>query len=202
MKIIFDDQTGYRQASKILQRNRIQFEPTRSYADMWAFCLNSRTIHLYSSVTDHQFETQNDADEEIIPSVLIPIQYLFDQNNLFWLLLEQRPTFLETKFNPDIESISDQSIPVMINNEKQTIKVCHEVQMQLLYGALTSMNVFHYHPKFSHRKRTKWTVSSEESSNRKRRAKRIDSVEGDNENQVLTILSSIGVFSSFIDLFG
>ena len=163
MKIVFDDQTGYQQASAILKRSRIPFEPTRSYADMWAFCLNSRTIRSYSSVADHPSEAQNDAEEELIPSVLIPIQYLLNQKNLFWLLLEQRPTFVETNFNPDVESISGQSTPDTTNTEKQTIKICYGVQMEFRYGALTSMNVFHYHPEFSYIKQTEWNVSSEES---------------------------------------
>jgi hypothetical protein len=100
------------------------------------------------------------SSKEIIPpQARISPYHLFTQDSQqFWFAFERRPTFNETNFNIDIESIKNQSTSITSTTILGRIKFFHSVHIKLSYGALTSMNEYYYHPEYNFEKRTEWTV--------------------------------------------
>ncbi|CAF0899767.1 unnamed protein product [Rotaria sordida] len=160
-KIVFDNESGYKKAIRALEFYRIANEPTRNYADIWAFCLNSRTTRFYYR---SEFESQrlnNNSKESIIPppqTRISPIDLLAPDSQ-FWFVFERRPIFNEIKFNIDIESIKNQSESITNSTILGRIKFFRGIHVTLSYGALTSMNEYYYHPEYWFSKRTEWTKS-------------------------------------------
>ena len=157
-KIIFNDSSGYNKALIFLKNHRIPNEPTRQYADIWAFCLNSRTTRFYILA---QFHTQmlNSSQEISTPQARISPCELSTGDSQFWFAFERRPTFTETYFNPNMHSLENETKPMTNNYILDRIRFYSSVDMRLSYGGLTSMNEYYYHPHYNFVKRTNWTVS-------------------------------------------
>ncbi|CAF3871031.1 unnamed protein product [Rotaria sp. Silwood2] len=157
-KIVFDNEFDYKKATRVLDSHRIQHEPTRNYADIWPFCLNSRTTRFYYLSELESQRLNNNSKELIIPQIRLSPIDLLTQYTKFWFAFERRPTFNETKFNIDIESIKNHSESMTNNTVLGRIKFFHGVHVKLSYGALTSMNEYYYHPEYCFGKRTEWTI--------------------------------------------
>ncbi|CAF2720889.1 unnamed protein product [Rotaria sp. Silwood2] len=158
-KIVFDNEFDYKKATRVLDSHRIQHEPTRNYADIWPFCLNSRTTRFYYLSELESQRLNNNSKELIIPQIRLSPIDLLTQYTKFWFAFERRPTFNETKFNIDIESIKNHSESMTNNTVLGRIKFFHGVHVKLSYGALTSMNEYYYHPEYCFGKRTEWTLN-------------------------------------------
>ncbi|CAF4999275.1 unnamed protein product, partial [Rotaria sp. Silwood1] len=156
-KIVFDNESDYRKAIRILDSHGIQNEPTRNYADIWPFCLNSRTTRFYRLSELESQRLNNNSKELVIPQTHISPIDLLTKDSKFWFAFERRPTFNETKFNIDIESIKNQPESITNNTILGRIKFFHGIHVKLSYGALTSMNEYYYHPEYCFEKRTEWT---------------------------------------------
>ncbi|CAF3348810.1 unnamed protein product [Rotaria sp. Silwood1] len=157
-KIVFDNESDYRKAIRILDSHGIQNEPTRNYADIWPFCLNSRTTRFYRLSEVESQRLNNNSKELVIPQTRISPIDLLTKDSKFWFAFERRPTFNETKFNIDIESIKNQPESITNNTILGRIKFFHGIHVKLSYGALTSMNEYYYHPEYCFEKRTEWTM--------------------------------------------
>ena len=158
-KIVFVDDYGYRKALRMFDLNNIYHEPTRNYADIWSFCLNSRRIRFYD-LSEFRSQVLDSAKEITIPQTRISPCDLLISGSSFWLVFDRRPTFNEPGFNIDIESIKTESAPITNMTLLGRIKFFQSVHVKLSYGALTSMNEYYYHPAYDFPKRNEWTVSS------------------------------------------
>jgi hypothetical protein len=138
--------------------NGIQYEPTRHYADIWSFCLYSRTTRFYY-LSDFQSQILNSSKEITTPQACISPCDLLNQDSTFWFVFERRPNFNEINFNIDIESIKTQSASMTNNTILGRIRFFPSVHVKLTYGALTSINEYYFHPSYDFPKRTEWTVN-------------------------------------------
>lgn len=140
--------------------NRIYHEPTRNYADIWSFCLNSRRIRFYD-FCEFRSQMLNSSKEIITPQTRISPCDLLIPDSPFWLVFDRRPVFNEPNFNIDNESVKDPSTSITNMTILGRIKFFQSVHVRLSYGALTSMNEYYYHPTYDFLKRSEWTVSSD-----------------------------------------
>lgn len=140
MKIIFDHRSGYLDALNSLKFYKIRYEPARRYADLWSFCLRSRTIRVLD------------------PSNLILIDRFFFDSKKFWVAFERRPTFHDSVLNET--NVDEEN---NLNNAFQTVLLAQEkfnssIRSSFHYGALTSMEKFIFHPELVQEKRSDWKV--------------------------------------------
>jgi hypothetical protein len=154
-KIIFDDVSGYHQACENLNKHRIVNEPTRHYADIWPFCLHSRTTRFYRV-------DRNQPEFTILPAQ-INVQQLLGENSLFWLFFQERPIFIDPSFNDQTESMKNQHESMKHNTILHKFSFPPYIKVQLNYGALTSINKYCYNPEFNFQDRDQWQVSEKES---------------------------------------
>ncbi|CAF3626328.1 unnamed protein product [Adineta steineri] len=156
-KIVFDNETGYKRALRTLNQFKIPNEPSRHYADIWSFCLHSRTTRLYH-LQDYESQKQNSTEELKPPLASISPILLSNPDSQFWLVFQRRPIFNEIKFNIDTESCISPVQPIRNNSVLARIKFFRDTHVSLSYGALTSMNDYYYHPEYTFRKSTEWTI--------------------------------------------
>jgi hypothetical protein len=155
---VFIHESGYQRATQLLNSNQIQHEPTRHYADIWSFCLNSRTTRFYH-LSDLESQRADKSKELIIPQAHISPYHLLSPDSQFWFVFDRRLNFNESNFNTDMEVNKTQSASVTNNTVLGRIKFFRGVHVRLSYGALTSMNEYYHHPEYDFPKRTEWTVN-------------------------------------------
>lgn len=143
----------------MLNSKGIQNEPARHYADIWAFCLNSRTTRFYSLAEFRLQKLNNSKEVTTPPEICISPYNFFNYPNPFWFVFERRPIFNDINFNLDTESIKNQSLPITNTTILGRIRFFRCAHIKLSYGALTSMNEYYYHPTYDFPKRSEWTVS-------------------------------------------
>ena len=147
----------YGPARQIFRLLNITHEETRTYDDIWSFCLKSRSIRFYD-LSDYQNQLRMNS-QALPPTVLLRIPELLQGNTKFWMVFERRPTFTDANLNCDIEAMKNTTTLTTNNAIVGRIRFFPHVQTDFSYGALTSMTTYHYHRCFHYTKReTEWTV--------------------------------------------
>ena len=140
----------------------IRYEMTRRHPDIWYFCLQCRGIRFYSRADLEAH--RNDRTVQIKP-ILLSLNQFFQEDQSYWIAFERQPSFNEEMFNkgPAPSDNSKEYLPFSTSLDR--IKFYPETKLTYLYGALTSINTYHYHPKFRDEKMTKWNVKTIHYSN-------------------------------------